>query len=120
MRFQTAYTQKRIRGEKNTKPSLTIPDESYTIKEILQRSQNGLMPSVTKRTHFNEIDNFEDIGLINKHGLDLTDIDILTEKLKVNKLEREEIERKKIGDLLAEQKAKEKEALRLEILTEQK
>nr|QJB19103.1 MAG: hypothetical protein [Microvirus sp.] len=120
MKFQTAFTEKRKRGEKNTKPSLTIPDESYSIKEILYRSQQGLMPSVTKRTYFNQIENFEEIGLINQQGLDLTDIDVLTEKLNEKKLEREENERKKIGELLAEQKAKEKEALRLEILSEQK
>lgn len=43
MEFATQYNNKRARDpERNTKPSLTIPDQSMTIREIMIRYAKGL------------------------------------------------------------------------------
>lgn len=44
MKFQTAYNYNYLdhKGEKNNLPSMTIPDQSMTVAELVERNKRGL------------------------------------------------------------------------------
>lgn len=96
------------------KPSLTIPDQSLSVKDLLERHQRGLSSPVSKEPIY-EIDTFgEEINPLRQQNLDFTDIDGLKETINksmeiVTKLEKEK--QKKL-------KQKEKEEEKQKIIDE--
>ncbi|AXH73310.1 MAG: hypothetical protein [Microviridae sp.] len=45
--------------QKNTQPSLTVPDDSYTVQELLTKHQNGLSLGIQRLGNF-DLDNDEE------------------------------------------------------------
>lgn len=82
-RFSTQYDPHPVKGEINTKPSLTIPNEAMSIREILVRYSRGL-PIDTKVPMYEE----EQL-LPNVKHMDLADLQTLRENV------AEEIQQKK-------------------------
>lgn len=62
--------------EVNNEPSLTVPGESMTIKEIMARAMAGTEPEQGDAQYF-DVDDVSHINEFFRQGLDLTDIDKL-------------------------------------------
>lgn len=60
--------------EENTQPSLTVPDQSYTIKELLMRFTSGGMPDIAKTGTYEDDPSFEDIDPTRLGDFDLADL----------------------------------------------
>lgn len=54
MKFNSYYSREVSPGEKNTKPSKTVPDQAMTIAEIIQRTQKGLPITGVRVPMYNE------------------------------------------------------------------
>lgn len=59
--------------EANTGLSLTIPGQSYTVREILEKFTRGLAPRVSKNGVFEEDPSFDTIDATQSPDFDLTD-----------------------------------------------
>lgn len=70
------------RGRNTTLPSVAIPDQSYSIKELLTRFKGGTMPPVAKRAAFDDNPNIDEISWPDFNRMDLTEIDDFDRKLK--------------------------------------
>lgn len=69
------YRQFPARGEKNFKPSLTVPDQTMSLRELLHRHTRGLpLHHVERPTYYNEDET------IDLKKLDLTEIQELKEQ----------------------------------------
>lgn len=103
-------------GEVNDEQSRTIPNQSFTVRELIKKHQQGIAPAVMKRALY-EIDDFgEELNPLRKQGFDLSDIDKLSRQIKAankvvqkqKQLEAEEEQRKQkeliIDDYLKENK----------------
>lgn len=96
--YATSNTFKTHGGEKNSGKSITVQDEAYTIKELLEKHTQGLMPNVGKTPIYDyEEATHEDDITLRKPNLDLTDIDELKVKVKktVSKVEQQKARKKK-------------------------
>lgn len=62
--------------EVNKEPSLTVPGEALTIKEIMERAMAGTEPD-TSDAQFFDVDDIKQIDEFFRQGLDLTDLDKL-------------------------------------------
>jgi len=60
--------------ETNNEPSLTVPDQSYTIKELLMRFTSGGMPAIAKTGTYEEDPTFEDLDPTRLGDFDLADL----------------------------------------------
>lgn len=69
--------------EVNEEPSMTVPDMSYSIKEILEKFTNGVDLMVSKMPQYAEnqelVDEFEQEPDYLKPDFDLTDVPLKTE-----------------------------------------
>lgn len=88
--------------EHNTEPSLTVPDMSYSIKEILQRFTSGQSLPIGQGLSYDDEDDFED-GFLppdrTEGGFDLSDIPMLRAELqRLEELERENGESRQKND----------------------
>lgn len=104
-------------GEINTKPSVTVPDDSYTIKDILTRFTRGIDPMLTRMGEYEKeqsssLDEAEfELNPI-RQVEDLTDISELEYFLKKTEKNKEIlIERIKEQRELQEKKLKEAKEL---------
>ena len=85
-------------GQLITDPSQTVPDDSYTIKDILTRFTRGIDPMLTRMGEYDGdlTDTLEDESfVINpiRQVSDLTDIDDLEEFLRVTENNRKLLEK---------------------------
>lgn len=72
------YNYKAVRNEINTLPSETVPNETMTIRQILERHVSGLaMPKERSPIYHDET---EDMYVPDPRTLDLVDIQELAEK----------------------------------------
>ena len=97
-------------GELNTEPSQTVPDDSYTVKDILSRFTRGIDPMLTRMGQYDgdQNENLDDDSFVVnpiQDINDLTDIDDLEEFLRVTK-KNEELLKKAIQEREREQKQK--------------
>lgn len=80
LRFKHWFSEQNYKREVNNEPSLTIPDDSLSIVQIIDRFVKGLptdnvhrYPATYQDNNFND-DDFS-VDPANQFGLDLTDID---------------------------------------------
>lgn len=97
------YDHTKIRGEVNTKPSLTVPDQTMSIKEILERFARGLPFQAGKVPIYEGEEEIPDL-----RTMDLADIQELTESAKEN-LENQKEKYAKLQKAKAAKKQKEQE-----------
>ncbi len=76
------FHYKKSQFSKNTGASITIPGETYTIRELLIRHTNGLEPMVTKSPIWQENATHDDLDLQKTHSLDLTERDEIKQQQK--------------------------------------
>lgn len=78
MKIRTAlnYDYSNVENEKNMLPSLTIPDETLALKEILYRFTNGIVPMNMRELPYDKdgvtID--DDVNPVNDSELTLSDL----------------------------------------------
>lgn len=103
--------------ETSTMKSLTVPDETYTVKEILEKSKNGLIPSLSGKAFYmeNEMDH-EDDDLDKFNRSDMQEKAEILERARetVNTWERAESLKKAAADKV--KKAREEEQLAKKII----
>lgn len=98
MKFKNNWTNKpKGTGEVNEQPSLTIPDEAYTIQEIFERSASGLIDTTqTRQGYYPDDSEFDDIDLEKISRLDFTEIeehklDLLENEIALFKKSKEDV-----------------------------
>lgn len=77
VKFNTPYNidQSIPVGEVNNLPSLTIPNETYTIRELLEKHTRGVMPDIAMEgTYGEEEPDFDSPDLNQIHQMDLYDV----------------------------------------------
>lgn len=52
--FSLNAKTREVQYEQNHKPSMTEPDQSLTVRQIIERSQRGLLPKIVKQPLFTE------------------------------------------------------------------
>lgn len=84
LKYTTSNTFKSKGGEAVNSKSMTVQDESYTIRELLDRHTQGLMPPVglSPEYDYDGEATHEDDVTFRKTDLDLTDIDEMAKKVK--------------------------------------
>lgn len=78
------------RGEVFTNPSMTVPDESYTIQEILEKYSRGINLNIERQ---GEYDNSDDFDIIDQRQLvkdyaDIPEVVYLQNEIKKEKLSK--------------------------------
>ena len=58
-----------------TEPSLTVPDQSYTLRELYERSVVNSMPAVVRAAYYDEEQNVD--RLFAKSGIDINTLDLV-------------------------------------------
>jgi len=81
-RTQTTYKVKKSEQIKITEPSQSVAGEAYTIKELLEKHANGIMPQLTINDQYDNDPELDDDVTMRNPDLDLTDIDTMAEKVK--------------------------------------
>jgi hypothetical protein len=90
----------RKHGKLITEPSQTVPDDSYTVKDILTRFTRGIDPMLTRLGQYDQEDVNESLEeeqfKVNPLNAieDLTDIDELNEFLAITAKNKKALERK--------------------------
>lgn len=66
-----------VPGEINEGPSLAIPGEAYTIRELLEKYTNGVMPDIHREGQYDEEPDIDNPDMFRKPDLDLSDLDLM-------------------------------------------
>lgn len=78
--------------EINNQPSLTVPDQSYSVREIMQKFAQGTLPDIYKEPEFSE-------DLPDLRGLDISEIfdmkQTVKDEIKTKKQKYEDLETQK-------------------------
>ena len=73
MKTRTAYNRTRYKNKQSTLPSLTIPNETYTIPELIRRFTKGIDDGITRPTTYQEGVTHDDIDMEKFSRLDIND-----------------------------------------------
>lgn len=73
MRNRYKYELKKADMETPIGKSMAVPDDSYTIKEILERHANGMIPAIGKDGMYDEDPDHDDIDLGELNRSDLAE-----------------------------------------------
>jgi len=104
--------------EKVSGVSFTVPDLSYSIREILQNFTSP--PQIMQHGQFEDEVTFEDTDPLRHPNFDLTDLDSLRKEHQVLTKKIQNAQRQKDFNEKQSAKAKEREQMRKEILKEEK
>lgn len=72
-RTQTNYNYKEERGEKNTLPDETVPNEAYSIRELLAQHVRGVPLPIGRIPTYSNSDDFDDFDETRRPDFDLAD-----------------------------------------------
>ena len=105
--FQTAYNAKTRKGQTFELVSLTVPDQTYTIRQILEKTQNGMVVTAKNYNNFEEDPDVERVAFLQSPSLDIQDVHEYSQQLqqKISLNEKKELERQQE----LERKAKEEQ-----------
>jgi hypothetical protein len=74
---QYSYDPSNHEGEINDDPDMTLPDQAYTVKQLLERHMAGLPIDVSTNLNYDEDDDsedgFENFDILRSEGFDATD-----------------------------------------------
>lgn len=110
--FTTPYNYTQEQGEVNNDPSETIPNETYTIRELLEKHTRGVLPhGIHREGIYDENASLDSLDLPQTRQLDLVEQSQLIEQTKktvdqLNALLKSEAENQKQKD--EQQKASDK------------
>ena len=117
-KFQTAYNAKTRKGQTFELVSLTVPDQTYSIRQILEKTQNGMVVTAKNYNTFDENPDVERVAFLQTPGIDLQDVHEYSEQLQqqITLSEKKELERQQ--ELVRQAQEAEREALKEEIRKE--
>lgn len=67
------YKPKKEHKQTFTEESQTIPNEAYTVKDLMNKFTSGTMPAVQKQTYYDSEANFDYIPPNQRNYLDITE-----------------------------------------------
>lgn len=85
------YNHQENKGEKNTLESETVPNQAFTVKEVLLRYNNGTLPNIVQPVFYDDTDDFDNIDPTQNPAFDLVDAENILKQINNNKKEREEL-----------------------------
>jgi len=85
--------------EKNDDPSMTIPGESYSIRELLEKQTQGIMPPIHRQQIYDENPTFDTDTTVHNPDYDLTDKEnlLIEKKAQLELLIKEQKQKKDQG-----------------------
>lgn len=111
-KFRTQYDEYIITGQRFKKPSLTVPDMSLTINDILKKSLGGNLPALSQNYAYGGN------ALLHSIPLDITELETSARNTKRRLDARKQEEEEKIHNENLVKAALEKEALKQEAIAE--
>ncbi|MEM3318498.1 MAG: hypothetical protein QXT80_03010 [Thermoplasmatales archaeon] len=72
--FKTQFNSVPDSGEINDEVSLTVPDMSYTVRELLEKFTSGVMPAVERNPLYEDDPDFDNIDPSRLGDFDLVDL----------------------------------------------
>ena len=97
------YNYKENEGEINLSESETVPNQAFTVTEVLLRFNNGTLPNIVQPVFYDDTDDFDNIDPTLNPAFDMVDAENILKEINNNKKEREEL---KIQQNSPDQKAK--------------
>ncbi|AXL14916.1 hypothetical protein [Microviridae sp.] len=81
---------------KSSSPSLTIPNETYTIRELLAKHTRGIAPNIARQGHWQDDASFDSPDFNKLNGLDIVDKHQISinNQLDIDSIIKEEEEKK--------------------------
>lgn len=67
------YNYKDNQGEINNEPSETVPNQSFTVGEVLLRFSNGTLPNIVQPVYYDDNDDFDNVDITQDPAFDLVD-----------------------------------------------
>lgn len=96
MKIQTQANYKYKGGHQMDQESMTIPNQSYSVREILQRFQAGTLANISKPIYYeleDDSDDFDNVDITQSPDFDLVDAEnylhAINSKLSEDETERE-------------------------------
>lgn len=86
------YNHTENSGELNTMESETIPNQAYTVKEVLLRFNNGTLPNIVQPVYYDDTEDFDNIDPTLDPAFDIVDAEIILKQINNNKKERDKKE----------------------------
>ena len=83
------YNHNENLGEINTMESETIPNQSFTVKEVLLRFNNGTLPNIVQPVYYDDTEDFDNIDPTLDPAFDLVDAENILTEINNNQKERE-------------------------------
>lgn len=102
------YNHKENPGEINTTESETIPNQAFTVTEVLLRFSQGTLPNIQQPVYYDDTDDFDNIDPTQNPAFDLVDAENILKEINHNKQERYK-ESLKQTEVKEEQKKEQKE-----------
>ena len=84
------YNYKENPGEINTLQSETVPNQAFTVTEVLLRFSQGTLPNIVQPVYYDDTDDFDNIDPTLDPAFDMVDADNILNQIENNKKEREE------------------------------
>lgn len=81
IRTYLTYNSKDQKNEVNEEKSLTIPNQAYTIQELLRMHIQGIKPDIQKQAIYEDEDFGENFNPLRKQNFDLSDLDEIKDDL---------------------------------------
>lgn len=114
---QRQYVESKRSFEVIDGDSETVPNQAFTVTEVLQKFQAGTLPNISKKIYFEENTDFDNINPTEAPDFDLADATILTDQIlfahnqRVAEAEEEKQKQRdlEINDTLAKQSEETKE-----------
>ena len=72
-RYNYVPTEKYCFEKENNEPSETVPDQSYTISEIITRFTGGILPNITRDVSYDDEPTFESDDITRRPDFDIVD-----------------------------------------------
>ncbi|MBA7539826.1 hypothetical protein ES705_32111 [subsurface metagenome] len=94
-KYLTPSTYKSVDSEKNTGPSVTVPGQSYSVAELLNRHIAGNMPDVKRQEYYDPEASFDNMDPTENPDFDLSDATVLADEIKIKIEEQKEKKKEK-------------------------
>ena len=84
------YNHKENQGEINTLKSETVPNQAFTVREVLLRFNNGTLPNIVQPVYYDDTDDFDNIDPTQNPAFDMVDAENILKEINNNQKEREQ------------------------------
>lgn len=99
------YNHEEHPGQCDFSPSLTVPDMSYTIRELLERFTAGTMPPIARQSYYEESPDIDNPDPLDNGNFDLVDAMELRDEMRQMYLRRNG-SNKRSTDVISESEAR--------------